>query len=149
LGQAELALQQFFPNRGFDVQLIRPFPAGNGQLWCALYGEARLSQKSVYGLNLDEAELVRQLEKHRGDGYRPGSVVAYPNEGVLRFAVTYREDTTKSAWDVYRDLTAADLKAIAVELAAKGLAPASVTACPWDGAVRYAVVWVNEPPPRK
>jgi hypothetical protein len=77
------------------------------------------------------------------------SVVAYPNQGELRFAVTCREDPTKAAWEVHRDLTAADLKAKASELAAKGLAPASVTACPWDGAVRYTTVWVKESPPQK
>src|SRR5262249_31887627 len=131
--------------QGYVVQLIRPFPVGDGQLWCGLYVEAHLGQKSVYGLHLNENELVRHLEKHRNGGSRRVSVVAYPNEDQLRFAVTYREDANKSAWEVHRDLTAADLKAKAAELGAKGLAPASVTASPWDGAVRYAVVWVKEP----
>jgi hypothetical protein len=148
LGLAETHMRQS-DQRGVCVRMIRPFPAGDGQLWCALYGEAHPGQESVYGLNLNETELVSQLEKHRNDGYRPVSVVAYPNQDELRYAVTYREDATKSAWEVHRDLTAADLKAKAAELRTKGLAPASVTAYPWDGAVRYVVVWVKESRPRK
>ena len=100
-------------------------------------------------MNLNEAELVSRLETQRDEGRRPVSVVAYPDQGELRFAVAFAEDPTKSAWEVHRDLTAADLKAKAAELAAKRFTPASLTACPWDGAVRYAVVWVKEPPREK
>jgi len=135
--------------RNAIVQIVRPFPVGSGQFWFGFYGAAHLGLKSVYGWNLNETELSDQLEKYRSDGYRPVSVVGYPNESQPRFAVTYQADATKSAWEVHRDLTAADLKSKAPELARRELAPASVTAYPWDGAVRYAAVWVKEPPREK
>jgi serine/threonine protein kinase len=134
---------------GLVARLIRPFPVGGDLLRCGLYAETAPSKRALHGFELSEAELTAQLEEYRGDGYRPVSVVPYPNQGELRFAVTYREDATKSAWEVHRDLTAADVKGKAAELGAKGLTPASVTAYPWDGAVRYAVVWVKEPPREK
>jgi hypothetical protein len=144
MNQARDALRQC-DKQGYLVQLIRPYPVGEGKLWCVVYGEAHVGRKSVYDLDLNGTELDRELEKHRNDGHRPVSVVAYPNQDELRFAVTYQEDATKSAWEVHHDLTAADLKAKATESAAKGLTPASVTGCPWGGTVRYAAVWVKEP----
>jgi hypothetical protein len=34
-------------------------------------------------------------------------------------------------------------------MAKRGFVPSSVTAYPFDGAVRYCVVWVKEPPKAK
>ncbi len=133
---------------GFAARLIRPLPIGNGRLVCALYAQMTLSRQAQdnHGFDLSEAELTSQLEKYRRDGYHPVGVVSYPYQGARRFAVTYREDATKAPWEVHFDLTTAGLKAKAAELVAKDLTPASVTAYPWDGAVRYATVWVKEPP---
>jgi serine/threonine protein kinase len=132
--------------QGYVARLVRPFPVSGDQLRCGLYGESHFGMQSKYGLNLAEAELLERLEENRKDGYLPISVAAYPTQGELRFAATFRENTTKAVWEVHRNLTAADLSAKAEALAEKRFTPAAVTACPWDGAVRYCGVWVKEPP---
>lgn len=143
LARAETVLKQF-DAQGYVVQVVRPFPVGDGQLWCAVYGEAHVGQKSVYGMNLSDVELGLLLEQHRGKGHRPMSLVAYERQGERRFAVTFQEDVPQLAWEVSFDLMASELNTRTAELAAKGFVPRSVTACPWDGAVRYAVVWVRD-----
>jgi len=132
--------------QGSVARLLRPFPVGGDVIFCGLSFETLLGRQSKYGLNLAEVELLERLEENRKDGYLPISVVAYPTQGELRFATTFRENTTKAVWEVHRNLTAADLNAKAAALAEKRFTPASVTACPWDGAVRYCGVWVKEPP---
>ncbi|CAN5908745.1 hypothetical protein BH23PLA1_BH23PLA1_37320 [soil metagenome] len=127
---------------GLVARLLRPFPIDDGRFPCALFAVSLFKSQELHGIDLNEDELIDQLEKYRSDGYRPVSVVAYADQGEQRFSATFRENPSKSAWAVEREMTAADLTAKAAELAADGLIPASVTICPWDGAVRYTAVWV-------
>ena len=130
---------------GQVARLIRPFPAGGDQLLCAVYVESATRSQPLPDFDLSETELTDQLETYRNDGYRPVSVVAYENRGERRFTTTFELDPTKPTWELRRDMTADDLKSQSAELAEGGAAPASITAYPWDGSVRYAVVWVTGP----
>jgi hypothetical protein len=126
------------------ARFIRPFRVRGEQSQCALYVRQDLKKQKLHGMDLSWSELTGLLEQYRRDSYCPVSVVAYEDQGERRFAATFIEDPTRAAWHVDLDLTAADLAAKAAKLAAKGLTPASITACPWNGAVRYAVVWVTK-----
>jgi serine/threonine protein kinase len=129
----------------YVLRRIRPFPTDDGQLWCCLYGEALPGQESVYGVGLTSEELLMRAERQRKDGYRPLSVVAYPIEGELRFAATFGENAASTEWSIRLGETCAKLQTTANEMVDRGLRPASVTMCPWDGAVRYYSVWMNQP----
>ena len=131
---------------GLVVRQLRPFPAGADQLRCAVYAEGEFGSKSKYGIDLDEADLTTRLTDSEREGFLPISVSGYPSEGQLQFAATFQENATKAAWEVHRNQTSAELATKSAELSASGFTPASVTAYPWDGAVRYCSVWVKEPP---
>jgi hypothetical protein len=73
------------------------------------------------------------------------SLAAYPKDGQLLYAVVAGSNPKKIEWHIEHDLTVDQFKARNAERAQQGFRPANVTACPWDGAVRYAVVWVKEP----
>jgi hypothetical protein len=105
-----------------------------------------LGQESKYGVDLTESELLSRLAAGTKDGYLPISVVAYPTQDAILFALTFRKNTTNALWEVHRKLTASDLSAKAIEMAEKQFTPESVTAYAWDGAVHYCGVWIKEPP---
>jgi len=100
------------------------------------------------GGTLTETELVDQLAAGGKEGYLPNSVAAYPTPGEIKFATVFRKNTTNAVWEVHRNLTAAELKAKAKALAERQFTPASVTACPWDGAVLTAVCGSKSLPSR-
>jgi hypothetical protein len=74
------------------------------------------------------------------------SLAAYETEGKLRFAATATSNPTKSEWTVDTNLTAQALKGKTETNVKAGLRPSCITAYAWDGAVRYCVIWVKEPP---
>jgi hypothetical protein len=131
--------------RGYAAKMNRPFSMPKSESWCAAYMEAVPGQESVYVLNVTETELNRRLEQYR-TSHTPLSVVPFPSEDGLRFAATFRANSTESTWELHRNLVVDEFRAKATELVERGFAPASVTISPWDGAVRYTSIWTKDPP---
>jgi len=99
-------------------------------------------------LDLSAAELEQFADAERAAERRLTVVTAYSVEGELKFTAVSASNSAQATWAFDTGLTATQLKERAAGLAA-GLHPATVTVCGWDGAVRYAVVWVKEPPREK
>ena len=76
-------------------------------------------------------------------------VSACASDGALQFTLLTATNTPKRDWDVTYNLTAVGLMEDAGRRVKGGLQPASVTAYPWAGAVRYCAVWVKEAPKEK
>jgi serine/threonine protein kinase len=130
---------------GGTNRVLRPYPVGESFLWLA-YTEFSQSYRSTQSRNLSAAELMAFLEKARRDDQIPLSVVGYAADAALMFAAVSGPNRDKLAWETSIGLTAAQLKAKTDEQAKQGFRPSCVTVYPWDGAVRYCVVWVKEPP---
>jgi hypothetical protein len=125
---------------------IRPCPFGpDGVRYCH-HVEMKPKSPYAYGLDLYSSELTTFLETEQKKGLRPCSLSACARQGTLRFAVVMESNSEKWEWLTQSGLTATELKARTTEQAEKGFRPSCVTAYPWDGAVRYCVVWVKEPP---
>jgi hypothetical protein len=129
---------------GHRLQLLRPF-IYNAQRSFAVYAEAG-KEESDYVQAASAEELTRFLEDSRSKGYHPTTVAASTLDGEVRFSAVAVPDPNKTTWEVHHGLTAPALKLKASAMADKGFHPTCVTAYPWDGAVRYCVVWVKEPP---
>jgi hypothetical protein len=138
-------LNLFMQPKGNVVRVVRPIPAASGELYCGLFSEGAIGAKSRYGLELSEANVVKKLQQEREAGAYPVSFVPYQTAGRDQFAVSFREDATKTPWELVRDLTASELKARADELTQKAMSPVSITVYPFGGQARYAGVWRQQP----
>jgi hypothetical protein len=131
---------------GYVPRCLRPYTVAPGVLRYAQYDEESLGEKSLHAFALSPPALEGLLAKARTAGFRPGMIAGYIKDGLPTFAAVARPNPEKWEWQTDTTLTTPVLKAKAMALSAKGFHPVSVTAYPWDGAVRYCVVWVKEPP---
>jgi hypothetical protein len=129
----------------FAVRALRAYPYGPNAVRVSAYTESAL-EEAPFGLGLTPDALTAFLAEQRKAGNRPTSVSACPSGDGLLWAATTIPNRDKAEWEVVRNLPAGALKGKAAELAGRGFRPASVTAYPWDGAVRYTGVWVKDPP---
>ena len=132
--------------QGGSVPLMRAYPAGESCLYVATLIIDPTKPKTVdrYGMSADDFRAF--IIEYREKGYRPNVVSTVSLQGELRYTAVMWPDAAKSDWKVEDGLTAAVLKEKAVAMAKTGFRPSCVTAYPWDGAVRYCVVWVKDPP---
>ncbi|MBX9624345.1 MAG: hypothetical protein K2X82_11105, partial [Gemmataceae bacterium] len=138
------SIAQFLKN-GFVVRLIRPYLIEMGVVAVADLIERAPGTKTAHEHGMTAPRFAEFLERHRKDGLCPVGVAAAPQDGALLLAATMSDRPARAAWEVGTDLTAQTLGTRMKEMVGRGFVPASVTACPWDGAVRYAGVWVKEP----
>jgi hypothetical protein len=131
---------------GLGLRVLRPYLIDKGVVQYALYIERRPGVKTAHAFGLTGPRFTEFLDQQRAAGLRPTSVAAAPQDGEVLFAATMADSPTVVAWEVDTGLTAQTLRTRAKDMAGRQFVPTSVTAYPWDGAVRYCVVWVKEPP---
>jgi Protein kinase domain/Bacterial tandem repeat domain 1 len=130
--------------QGAAVRILRLYSIGERGTAYAAYGELAKGPKGAYAIDRSASGIETFLSDERPGG-RPYCLSAGLKDGVLVFAATMEPNPEKWDWETDMTLTAIDLKAKAEAQSMKGFRPGSVTAYPWDGAVRYCVVWVKEP----
>jgi hypothetical protein len=125
---------------------MRPYATGEKRPRYAVYVESILRGSMNYKIGATEEQIVAYLtEQRKGDNW-PLCVSALATENGVLFTVVCEANRQKLEWDVTRGHTAGELKAKTEEFATKGYRPSCVTAYPFDGAARYCVVWVKDPP---
>jgi hypothetical protein len=132
-------------SEGGSFRMLRPYQIGETIFW-VVYMEFSATYKATNARPLTPEELTAYLEKAQKDGRMPLSVAGYTPDGTPAFAAVVGPNKDKRKWDVFHSLTATQFKVKAAEFAQKGFRPSCVTTYPFDGAVRYCVVWVEEPP---
>jgi hypothetical protein len=130
-------------------RLLRPFSIGQSNPRIAYATEQALGEKPSFIWKASADDLEAFVRRVGAQGYRVSSIAAYTREDNLEFAAVSRPNREKWEWQTATNLTPVELKAKVVALADKGFRPASVTGHAYDGAVRYCVVWVKEPPQPK
>jgi serine/threonine protein kinase len=130
---------------GMGIQIIRPYLMEKGVAVYTMIVERKPGAKREYICEATRDDLREFLVKHRAEGMRPISISACPFDGKLLYAATMEDDATTSEWEVDTELNSQSLPGRAKAMIERGFIPASLTACPWDGAVRYCMVWVKEP----
>jgi hypothetical protein len=131
-------------NEGAAVErVLRPYPVGGNDILTAWYAERALGEQSAYIADVSEAQMAEFVQARRAAGDWITSFVAYPKSDQILYAVVAATNTQKTDWQLEFNLTSEQFQAKNEQLAAQGFRPARVTACPWDGAVRYAVIWVK------
>jgi serine/threonine protein kinase len=136
-------------DKGISLRLLRPFSAGENRPRYAVYQEAVVRGSPTYRYGLSAEQLSQYLDEQRKNDFLPVTVSAVAHDNNLELTAVCEPNRSKLEWEVSHGLTAAELKTKAVDLAAQRFRPRCVTAYAWDGAVRYYVVWVKEPPPGK
>jgi hypothetical protein len=131
---------------GWYPAILRPFSIGVDNPRVSYYVAESLGEAPLFTWKVGASGRDQFTARARNAGQRVTSLVAYTRGGALEFAAVAWPNADKGEWQTDTNLTAAQLKAKATDLAARGFRPACVTACVWDGAVRYCAVWVKEPP---
>ena len=131
---------------GYHLRLLRPFATGEERPRYASYLESILRGSETYKFGMTADQVGEFLAKQHTDNFLPRSLAAINHEDVLLFTAVCEPNQQKQEWDTDTNLLPLQLKAKTAEMAKKGFRPSCVTAYPWDGAVRYCVVWVKEPP---
>jgi hypothetical protein len=129
---------------GMAVRLVRPFEVGD-KVYVNDFCEVS-TDETPYAHALTAGELDTFLAEQRKGGAIPSAVSGYVSDGLPRFAVVCRPNTLKVEWEYADHPSAANLAETVTVKHRAGYRPASVTAYAWDGAVRYCVVWVKDPP---
>jgi hypothetical protein len=137
-------LEEFRPDGGV-IRLLRPYAIGEVDTRAGFLVHRAIGQKADYLVDVGEESLNDFVKARQEAGDRITSlVVAYPKDDRLLFAVVGATNPEKLAWKLEHGLTADRFKARNTELATEGYHPSTITVCPWDGSVRYAVVWVKD-----
>jgi Protein kinase domain/Bacterial tandem repeat domain 1 len=131
--------------QGYAVRTLRPLPVGKSVYW-STYMEAAPTEETSHLLDGDTDGLTRFLEAARKSGLRPVSVAACEYDGKLVWGAATRGNKAGAEWATDTDLSVVKLTEAMREKAKLGFRPECVTAYAWDGAVRYCVVWIKEPP---
>ncbi|MEO2090888.1 MAG: hypothetical protein ABGY75_15520, partial [Gemmataceae bacterium] len=132
--------------RGNGVfRLIRPYTVGKGTVFGGV-GYVAIGEKAGYLLDATEEDLTAFEKARRAADERVTSLAMHIKDGRPVYTVVGGSFPNKAEWRTARGLTAAQFQEAIATQVKDGYHPASVTACPWDGAVRYCVVWVKEPP---
>jgi hypothetical protein len=131
--------------RSSVYRLVRPYPVAGDDIMVAFYAVRFVGGKNAYLRDASASQMMEFVRDHRDAGALIISLAAYPKNGQLLYAVVTGPNPQAIEWHVEHELTVDHFKSKHTELAEQGFRPANVTACPWDGAVRYAVVWVKEP----
>ena len=130
---------------GGVVRSIRPFHAGTVTAM-GMFGHKALGEKGTYLLEGMVDQLTDFVKSRQQAGDRITSFAALEKDGRLFYTIVGATNPEKIEWKLDHGLTAGQLKAKNAELRNERFHPACVTAFPWDGAVRYCVVWVKEAP---
>ena len=149
LTQLESTLQEDavgVANDGSFMRICRPYSAGEKNPRYVVYTEILFRGSLLLKFGVNAEKLATYLEEQRKSGTRPLSVSAVATEAGLKFTTVCEPNKQKWEWEVTHGATAGEFKAKAEDFAKKGFRPSCVTAYGWDGAVRYCVVWVKEPP---
>jgi serine/threonine protein kinase len=141
LGGLKIADEQLRLASGL-VRGIRPYPVGGG-IAMGVFGHKALGQKGTHLVNATAEQLAEFLKERKDSGDRITSLVAYSQEGKLLYAIVASSNPDKIEWKLDQGLTALQLKSKTIDLTKAGFRPSCVTAYPWDGAVRYCVVWIK------
>ena len=136
--------QEKFGSQGAIDRLLRPYSVGGGQTCIAWCAERRVGVKSIFAYDQTESQLRRFLEERQATGDLITSFSAYPKDGKLLYSVVAVTNLAKTEFRLDHDLTVDQLQSKNTKLADEGFRPDQITACPWDGAVRYAAVWVKD-----
>jgi hypothetical protein len=131
------------------VRAFRPYPVPNGVRETVVARQAVGERKGNYAHDLSREQLEAFVAARRKDSEQVLQVAAYPNEGVLRYAAVGAANPDKLAWEVDTDIPTSGVQQKVADRARAGYRPASVTAYPWDGVVRYCVVWVKYTPKKE
>lgn len=131
---------------GGKVRVIRPYPLAGGDMTYGLFGVLAIGEEAAFLVDVREDRLRQFLKESQEAGERITSLAACPKDGRLLYTVVGGANPEKLAWKADTGLRIDQFRARAAELAADGYHPAQVTAYPWDGAVRYCVVWLKDPP---
>jgi hypothetical protein len=134
---------------GMKLRVLRPYLIDKGVVQYAYYLERHPDEMNAYSSEMTAPRFAEFLAKHRTEGFRPTSVAAVPQDGELLFAATMADNPPKATWEVDTNLTSQTFGPKSTDMATRGFAPTCVTSYPWNGAVRYCVVWVKEPPKGK
>ena len=143
LERGDTVVRQVRPSLGMP----RPQPFKETRYWSWHYYVPEEGEKGAHVWGKSEAEVTKFLAKHREPGTRPGSVSACAFDGELVYGATVFADKGATDWVAELGLKAADLKAKAGELGAKGFVPVSLTGCRTKDGVRFCAVWVKYAPP--
>ena len=128
------------------VRLLRAFSVGEKRPRYSFYLEVVLRGSSAQRYGMSAQDLTGWLEEQRNKDFMPVALSAVGLKDTFEFTAVCEPNKQKLQWQVTQGLTAQQLKEKAVALAPARFRPACVTAYAWDGAVRYCVVWVKEPP---
>jgi len=129
---------------GLVPVVLRAFNTASGGVMLLGYFQQKRKDTCAWRTRLSSQELGEFLESEREAGRLVGQVSAYVEENAVYFAALATANPDKRVWQVVHGSSAVDLKAKTADLAKAGYAPSSLTAYPWDGAVRYVGVWVKE-----
>lgn len=88
-------------------------------------------------------QLEQELKSQGSMGIRPNFVTPYVTNGELRYC--YGFSGAPGPFEYLEGWTAAEFETQAKQALDKGLKPESLFAYPWDGAVRYASLWIKDP----
>jgi serine/threonine protein kinase len=140
-------LKKITDRQGFSYRLFRPYPSIGGAGMFAVVTELA-ANRGLPGLDLTAEGLEKFADDERKKDRRLTGVAGCVVKGRLLFAAVAQRNRKKQEWSCDHGLTAGQLESKSREKLAKGFRPETVTAYPWDGAVRYGVVWIKEPPKR-
>jgi hypothetical protein len=144
LGGLKIADEQIRLASGL-VRGIRPFPVDGGMAM-GVFGHKALGQKGDYLVDANAEQLAEYVKARHESGDRITSFTAYLKEDKLLNAIVGTSNPEKIEWKLDQGLAAEQLKNRAEELSTTNFHPSCVTILPWNGAVRYCVVWEKEPP---
>ncbi|MCS6865036.1 MAG: hypothetical protein RMJ56_13560 [Gemmataceae bacterium] len=129
---------------GYVIDILRPYAIANKAYRIAVIMSTKPREHSDHVLGVASEELDKFIAQARQDNLRVTQVTEFVQNDRLVFAAVARSNTDKVLWEISRGLSALALQAESVEWAKKGYRPATITACPFNGTVRYSVVWVKE-----
>src|SRR5262249_19698770 len=126
------------------LRVIRPYPLTGGSTAHGIVGHRAPGEKGTFLVDVPEERLRQFIPERQEAGERITSLAACAKDGQLLYAVVSSSNPDKVGWTFGYNLPVEQFKARTVELAGDGHRPASVTICPWDGAVRYCVIWAKD-----
>jgi polyglycine hydrolase-like protein len=99
--------------------------------------------------NLTEAQYIEAFRKYNSQGYRLSSVSGYSAGDQTRFAFVFSKDKRYQRWISDHNLTREEYEKMANQLSADGFYPQLICTYAWEGAPRYATIWVKDWPNKK
>jgi CubicO group peptidase (beta-lactamase class C family) len=121
---------------------VSAYPAGDSPRLAAIF-RPDSGAPWVARHDLTAEQFQAMFDEGRSRGQRPIGATAYPNGGVIRFALILARDRSVRDWTARPGLSSAQLRKELDDGKTKGYHPVVISGYRQDGESRYLAVWVK------